>query len=157
MSPFARDLVPWDIFTGGAGTGEGLCAAFVHRQSARQGGNIIYDRSNALIDLDEINSLAADGRPQGRLDPARAAQGVDGRGAGVQQPGTRHEHPVEERRSYALGLVAAVQPRKAGIILDDLDGGLTQRFLFLPGDDPDIDPDEPETPYEPPDIEGEPR
>ena len=147
----AQELVPWDIFTCGAGTGEGLCAAFVHRQPVRQGGNIIYDRSNALIELEEIESLTAvaDRKGASILPELRKAWMGEKLGFNNRQRDTNL--PVE-KRSYRMGLVAGAQAEKSGVLLNDLGGGLTQRCLFLPGDDTDIDPDEPRTPREIPDV-----
>ncbi len=51
-----------------------------------------------------------------------------------------------DRHSYRLTLTAGVQPRRAGVLLDDADGGTPQRFVWLPTDDPlapDTAPDEP--------------
>lgn len=57
-------------------------------------------------------------------DPGRAAGGAE-----------RRLIPIPAH-SYRMALLLGVQPRRAGALLDDADGGTPQRFLWLPTTDP---------------------
>ncbi len=54
---------------------------------------------------------------------------------------------IERRRvlpggTYTYGIIGGIQPTKAGVILDDDEGGTPQRFLWFPSVDPELPDDD---------------
>jgi hypothetical protein len=53
---------------------------------------------------------------------------------------------ILEAHSYRFGLIVGVQPERAGVLINDEEGGTPQRFIWLPATDPGITADPPPTP-----------
>lgn len=146
----AESLVPGFVATCGAGTGEGLLRAFVYREGVKQGSGLCQFETNVLVSLPEIDTLAAVAERKGQTILPTLRSAWMGEKLAFQNRNNDCRLEVAPH-SYRLGLVAGVQPKRAAVILNDIDGGLTQRFLFLPGDDPDLPADEPDD-WEPGEI-----
>lgn len=118
------------------GSGEGLAAAYVHREK----GVLIRDHDEVLATIPEVDTLAALGSRNGAtlLPTLRSAWSGEALGHAYVDPAKRL--PVAAH-TYRLALVAGVQPARAGALLDDTDGGTPQRFVWVPTTDPDA-PDE---------------
>ena len=124
------------------GSGEGIAHMFMKR--TRQG--VEQHTAAVLFDVAEIDTLAAlDARRGTTLLPAlRKAWIGETLGFAYADPTKRL---LLRPHTYRLTLVAGIQPTRAGVLLDDGDGGTPQRFLWLPAanpDAPDIPPVEPE-------------
>jgi hypothetical protein len=71
-------------------------------------------------------------------------QGFSGEALGFSYRGRAGE--VVRAQSYRMTVIAAVQPLRAGVLLDDSGGGTPQRFMWFPGRDRRITADRPEWP-----------
>jgi len=115
------------------GTGEGLISAFV---KPVRGGGQEWVRHNCLIDVAEIDSLAAVAKRQGAtiMPVLRSAWSGETLGFQNRDSATATHVPAME---YRLALVAGIQPARADVLLGDSDGGTPQRFMWMPAQDPD--------------------
>jgi hypothetical protein len=158
----ATDLLP-DVPPGcigplGLGSGEGLVEAYMELVEETDGGGKTKKvkrqiKHGALFTLDEGQALTEMGSRKGStiLPVLRTAwSGGD--------PGQANA-TVETRRSlrpqsYAVGLVSLWQDKAANLLLDDVDGGTPQRFVWLPTGDPGASRNRPTWPgkldWEPP-------
>lgn len=123
------------------GSGEGLTHLFV----ARNKGEVKQHTTAVLAHVGEVDTLTALNSRQGStLQPVlRQAYMGEEFGFGYADPTKRL---VVGAHSYRLALVVGVQPKRAGALLDDTDGGTPQRFMWLPATDrdaPDTAPAEP--------------
>jgi hypothetical protein len=126
---------------GNVGSGEGIAHLYAKRTKA--GVERIADA--VVLSVAEIDTLGALGARQGAtlLPELRKAWSGEALGFSYADPSKRL--PIA-RGSYRMGLIAGVQPTKAGTLLDDADGGTPQRFVWLPTVDPgapDVPPDDP--------------
>ncbi|UNX54102.1 hypothetical protein MF406_14295 [Georgenia sp. TF02-10] len=98
-----------------------------------------------LVDVSEIDRFAAQSGRQGStlMADLRAAWSGEMLGQVAADPSRSF---LVEAHEYRLCLVAGVQPHRAGVLLDDADGGTPQRFLWLPVTDPDAPDERPEEP-----------
>gem|GEM_PF-3593453 len=137
------------------GTGEGVFRTFTHRVPklgadgepvkpavtvARQ-----YNR-RALFSVPEVSMLGAlgKGRPGGTLLPV-FTMGWSGEQLGVQNRDQSTVLPVD-RMSYTMCAVVGVQPKMAGILLDDADSGTPQRYVWVDALDHNMPTDAPPEP-----------
>jgi hypothetical protein len=125
------------------GSGEGLSHMFMRPLSARDGGGNEQYRESALVIVGEIDSMTALVQRQASTVQGQLRQAAMGEALGFFYVDPAKRMIVPEH-SYRLCLLAGIQPRRSGVLLGDSDGGTPQRFLWMPGDDPDA-PD-----YEPP-------
>lgn len=130
-----------DIETAGVGSGEGIAHMFCTR--AKDGVN--QHAQAVMFTVAEIDTLTALGDRRGStlLPELRKAWSGERLGFAYADPTKRLPLPAH---AYRLGVVAGIQPERAGHLLDDRDAGTPQRFLWLPATDPhapDIAPDEP--------------
>ena len=147
----AKRLVPVEITTCKAGTGEGVAKAFVHRQPQREGGRLVQHNHNALISVTEVTALTAIAERKGSTIISILRELWMGEEIGFQNSNPETRITVAAH-SYRAAMVVGIQPKKAGVILDDIDAGLPQRFLYLSGVDPELAADEPEEEYVRPEI-----
>lgn len=140
----AREALKFDhIETRNAGSGEGLVHAFVRRG---KDGLLVPVNDAVLFNIPEVDSLGAVGARQGATILSMLRQAWSGEQLGFQYADATKSLIVEAHR-YRMALIAGVQPGRAGAILDDLDGGLPQRFSWLRATDPEapaITPDAPD-------------
>ena len=123
------------------GSGEGIAHMFMKR--TKQG--VEQHTTAVLFDIAEIDSLAAlDARRGTTLLPElRKAWIGETLGFAYADPAKRL---LLRPHTYRLTLVAGIQPTRAGVLLDDGDGGTPQRFLWLPAANPDAPDDPPAEP-----------
>jgi hypothetical protein len=127
--------------TATVGSGEGIVHSYVKRDK----GEVRQHETAVLFSVPEVDTLAAvSGRSGATLLPElRRAWSGEALGFAYADPVKRlnvHEH------AYRLTLILGVQPRRAGALLKDVDGGTPQRFLWLPAVDryaPDVAPSTP--------------
>lgn len=118
------------------GSGEGLLAAYVHVEKEKgRAPRVVQHRASVLFDVDEVGSLGAlAARTNSTLLPFLKSA-WSGRLLATQNADADRLRRVEAH-AYRLAVVAGVQPKHAGTILDDDGGGFPQRWLWMPTYDP---------------------
>lgn len=142
----ATRLAPGDVYTRGAGSGEGMVEAYDRK-------NDIEDHiTSILFSVDEVDSLASMQARAGQTTMAVIRSGFSGETLGYTYR-NRSKEKVEAH-TYRMTMVVSVQPERAGGLFSDSAGGTPQRFMWFPGRDKRITAD---TPAWPTDSLGEPR
>lgn len=128
------------------GSGEGLAASFVQRRKDDDG-NLVVEQyaESALFDVAEVDSLTALAGRQGSTLLSELRKVWSGERLGFQNRDMSRTLPVEAH-AYRASLVIGIQPARAGVLLDDVDGGTPQRFIWLPATDDDAPDVAPPTP-----------
>lgn len=123
---FERDVDERNI-----GTGEGITSQY----GKWTGDKATWDRTSVLFTAPEIGTL-------GSLTNRSGATGVDelckawsGEKLGFSNRSAETSIQMHNHR-YRMGFIAGVQPAKAGVLLDHIDGGFPQRWLFADPHDP---------------------
>lgn len=129
------------------GSGEGIVHTFQKFVPGKGDlpGEVKSIETRALFRSAEVDTLAAlKGRQGSTLLPRlRDAWNGDALGFGYADQTRRLNLP---EHAYRLCLIVGIQPRRAGVLLDDSDGGTPQRFLWLPTRDVDVPDTRPDTP-----------
>ena len=112
------------------GTGQGIGAAYARPTKA----GAVQFCDSALFTATEIDTVAAHAGMNGATLMATLRAAYSGAALGALYADTNRRRPVAEHW-YRFALVAGVQPRRAGILLDDGDAGTPQRWLWLPTND----------------------
>jgi Bifunctional DNA primase/polymerase, N-terminal len=131
----------------GPGTGEGLVETFLRREKDAGGAwrLVVDDDPRALLLADEIAQVAAVNDRNGSTFASIARTMLtSGPVSTTNADPSRRRHL--DAHTYRLAILAGVQPRLAGALLDDADAGTPQRWLWLPADDPSIPDERPEWP-----------
>jgi hypothetical protein len=115
------------------GTGEGLISAYV---KAERGGGWTWIRHNCLIQVAEIDTLAAVAKRQGATIMPVLRSAWSGETLGFQNRDATTAIHVPDMQ-YRMALVAGIQPARAEVLLGDADGGTPQRFMWMPATHPD--------------------
>lgn len=143
-------VYPEEIHTSGIGSGEGILHQYVAWRPANKKENIPagieQHRDRVLFTAAEVDTLAALHARQASTTLSESRKMWMGEELSFAYVDPTKALKVRSH-AYRAGLVVGVQPGRAGVILDDSDGGTPQRFLWLPGSDPDIpdvEPNEPE-------------
>lgn len=126
------------------GTGQGIDAAFTVQTP--KNGPIQYCDA-ALFTITEIDTLAAHAAQGGATIMPTLRKVYSGAALGAFYADKFKRRPVSAH-AYRAALIAGVQPARSGTLLNDVDGGTPQRWIWLPTNDPGA-PAEPE-PYEVP-------
>lgn len=138
-----------DIKTARLASGEAIAHLYKRRltKAEREAGETDWnDTSHArLVDVSEIDRFAAQSNRQGSTLMADLRAAWSGEMLGqVAADSTRSF--LLEPHEYRLTMVAGIQPHRAGVLLEDEDGGTPQRFVWLPVTDPDAPPERPSAP-----------
>ncbi|OLT55158.1 hypothetical protein BJF89_16175, partial [Corynebacterium sp. CNJ-954] len=123
------------------GSGEGIAELFTRRDFPGDGETVTPTPDRVLFRVPEIDSLsAAASRREATVLPTlrQAFMGEPLGHTGATSATTRNV----EAHTYRLCVVMGIQPRRAGGLLRDADGGTPQRVLWLPVSDPGA-PDSP--------------
>jgi hypothetical protein len=135
------------------GSGEGIAHSYRKR---KRDGTIEELRSQMLFSVPEVDTLAAVAGRQGATLLPELRRAWSGESLGFAYADATRRLPMIEH-SYRLGLILGVQPARARTLLDDIDGGTPQRFVWLPAIDraaPDVAPTAPPPiTWEPPRFE----
>lgn len=139
----AEDLLPLHLRTARIASGEAIAHVF----KERRGKEICWrdDSHAALISVAEIDRLSGQSARQGSTILADLRSAWSGETLGQVAADSTRSISLEAHQ-YRLCLIAGIQPERAGVLLDDADGGTPQRFLWLPAldeDAPDVAPEEP--------------
>lgn len=122
------------IYSTGIGSGEGINHMFAHYD--KQADTTVMDRDTVLFSVPEIDTLAALGQRNASTLLPQLRKAWSGEALSFAYA-ARDKGLVIREHSYRLVLVAGIQPGRAGALLDDVDGGTPQRFVWLPCADPD--------------------
>jgi hypothetical protein len=131
---FSGTLVP----TLPIGSGEGIARTFRPLGTKADEPNQV---SSVLLSSPEVDSLAAISSRQGATLSAELRKLYSGESLGFANSG-KDTRNIVAAHSYRAGLLLGVQPLRSDVLLDASDGGLPQRFVWLPTSDADA-PDEP--------------
>ncbi|MFC6707541.1 hypothetical protein [Flexivirga alba] len=141
------------------GSGEGLAHAYVHYVpgKGKEKGGIEQHATRALFSVHEVDTLTAlKGRQGSTLLPQLRSAWM-GERLGFQNADPTRRLNLRPH-SYRLCLTVGIQPTRADVLLDDADGGTPQRFLWMPGTDPNVPDDDQQPPeqiqWRPPDTQG---
>ena len=134
----ARQLVPGDILTRGAGSGEGMIEAY-NRKAEPQ------DHITAILfSVDEVDSIASMQARAGQTTMSVIRSGFSGETLGYSYRGRASEKV--EAHSYRMTMTVSVQPERAGGLFSGAGGGTPQRFQWFPGRDKRIKAERPTWP-----------
>ena len=136
----AKAVLPVRASTISLGSGEGIA----HQYMERQGPDLIQHTVSVLFVMREVKKLGAlKDRSASTLLPELCTAWM-GQELGFAYVDKNKRLPMAEH-TYRLGLAVGIQDANAGILLDDSDSGTPQRFLWMPGTNPDA-PDADDTP-----------
>lgn len=129
------------------GSGEAIAHTYMTRRKNPDTGqlDVAQHTSRALFTAAEVDTLAAlRARQSSTLMPElRKAWMGERLGFTYVDPAKRLPVP---KHQYRLCLTVGIQPERAGVLLDDVDGGTPQRFLWVPAADPDAPEQRPDEP-----------
>jgi hypothetical protein len=140
------------------GSGQGIAHGYGHWEPGKDGepGGVVQHATSVMFNVEEVDHLTAHNNQNASTALAELRRFCMGEKLGhLYADRTRRiEIPAHH---YRGAIVVGVQPARAGVILNDVDGGTAQRFTWWPTIDhnpPDIEPQRPE-PWQwkmPPDI-----
>lgn len=113
------------------GTGQGVDASF----TAQTKEGPVQFNDTALFTIGEIDSLAAHASMNGSTLMATLREVYSGEALGAHYADRFKRRPVRAHH-YRAAIIAGIQPARAGVLLDDADGGTPQRWLWFPTNDP---------------------
>lgn len=97
----------------------------------------IQYRTRALVIVSEIDTLDSIGQRKGSTLGPQLRQAWSGSQLGFQYVDST-KRMIVPPHVYRMGLLAFIQPGRAGVLLNETDGGTPQRFLWLPAINPEI-------------------
>ncbi|OBB42704.1 hypothetical protein A5752_06215 [Mycobacterium sp. 852002-51961_SCH5331710] len=124
------------------GTGEGVARTFRPIGTKPDDPNPV---TNVIFTCPEIDTWAALAARSGATLSAETRKLYSGEQLGFGNAG-KDTRVIVEAHSYRACLIAGVQPLRSQTLLGAADGGLPQRFVWLPVTDPDAPDDPPEDP-----------
>ena len=150
-----RDPVPLDVIP--LGSGEGLSHIYMKpppKLTKRKGepdedsaaiglgfnpdpDAAVQYRTRALVNIAEIDTMGSLSQRRGSTIGGQLRQAWSGQQLGFQYVDLTKRMIVPEH-SYRLCLTAGIQPARAGVLLEETDGGTPQRFLWLPAYNPEL-------------------
>jgi len=135
----------------GVGSGEGIAHTYLRYVPGRKGepGSVEQHATRALFRAPEVDTLAALKGRQGSTLLPKLRDAWIGDSLGFAYADVTRRLDLQAHQ-YRLCLIVGIQPTRAGILLDDADGGTPQRFLWLPTMDANV-PEQ--APCEPPPID----
>jgi hypothetical protein len=123
----ATILVPGDIHTRGAGSGEGMVEAYNRRDDEQDHVTAI------LFSVDEVDSLASMQARSGQTTMTVIRSGFSAETLGYSYRGRTKEKV--DAHTYRMTMIVSVQPERASGLFSDSGGGTPQRFMWFPGRD----------------------
>lgn len=148
------------ISPSGVGSGEGIPHLYVSivkewvetenpkdpdKPKRRQESRVKQHSTSALLSIPEVDTIGALVSRQGSTLAPELRKAWMGEALGFQYATLEKRLPVERHR-YRMALIVGVQPARAGVLLDDVDGGTAQRYIWLPVVDPNAPDVEPPLP-----------
>lgn len=123
----ASQLVPGDILTRGAGSGEGMIEAYNRKAEPQD------QITSILFSVDEVDSIASMQARAGQTTMSVIRSGFSGETLGYSYRGRASEKV--DAHSYRMTMTVSVQPERAGGLFSGAGGGTPQRFQWFPGRD----------------------
>lgn len=114
------------------GTSQGIDASFT--EAPAKGGPVQFN-DVAFFYVPEIDTIKAHAEMSGSALLPTLRKMWSGEPLGAKYAGKERRRPVRGH-AYRASVVAGIQPKRSGILLDDVDGGTPQRWLWLPVADP---------------------
>ncbi|GIJ75996.1 hypothetical protein SAMN05443287_106197 [Micromonospora phaseoli] len=124
------------------GSGEAIAHAFVERDGDKVRP---HGTGSVLFQVGEIDTFASLTQRKGATLMPELRKMYMGERLGFHYVDKTKRLPVEPH-TYRAGLIAGIQPTRAGVLLEDADGGTPQRFLWMPTADPDAPDERPDLP-----------
>jgi hypothetical protein len=143
----ARAAFAWRGFMGRQrlplGSGEGLAKAFgyVRYDKETQQHDLVRTDYSVIVEITEIDTYDALSSRMGATLSPQLRQLYSGEPLGFGYADAK-KRVIIPAHTYRSCVVAGVQPGRGAVILDDVDGGFAQRWLWLPATDPEA-PDTP--------------
>jgi hypothetical protein len=129
----AEYLVPGHILTCYQGTGEGILASF--GQAGDPGDpNSVPEHEAIMLDVDEVDTLGAVSNRQGATLMPILRSAFSGATLAFSYA-NRDKRRYVRKHTYRMTGIVGMQPKRAGWILADSDGGTPQRFMWFPATD----------------------
>lgn len=125
------------------GSGEGI--ARTYRPSSSKDDDTANVVTSAVFSVSEIDTWTALSNRTGSTITAELRKMYTGQTIGFANA-NKDTRNVVAAHSYRACLIAGVQPLRSGPLLSAADGGLPQRFVWLPTLDPDAPAEPPEAP-----------
>jgi hypothetical protein len=139
LAPWSDRLAPGEpLYVANVGSGEGLAAMYaVHVPKVRNGPPAHQRRTRecALFNVPEVDHIAAVGARSGATLMETLRSVFSGEAISPQYADPTKRLRIDAH-SYRCTMLVGVQPRKAGPLLDDPEGGTPQRFVWSRTDDP---------------------
>lgn len=129
----ASEVLPVEVYTVPAGSGEGLAHQYAHMEKGSQ----VIDRHSVLFSVPEVDTLTALGGRTGSTIMSKLREAFSGEELGFGYADAQKRIRLG-KHGYRLCMVVGVQPTRAQTLLSDGAGGTPQRFLWLPATDPAI-------------------
>ncbi|WP_052061964.1 bifunctional DNA primase/polymerase [Rhodococcoides fascians] len=136
----AIDTTP-EVFVATPGSGEGIPKQYAYKASGRQ----VNQRNSVMFSVAEIDTLAALGNRSSSTLMPELRKAWMGERLGFGYATVDKAVPILDHR-YRMTMVVGVQPGRSRALLEDSDGGTTQRFLWMPTTDPDAPDEAPDNP-----------
>ncbi|MGW3482100.1 bifunctional DNA primase/polymerase [Rhodococcus indonesiensis] len=118
-----------------AGSGEGLVKAYGFRNRKLDDTNTYRITDTFLVDVPEVDSLYSVSGRLGATISASLRKAWSGEALGFQYADTTKAATIPGL-AYRLAGIVGVQPLRAGQLFGEHGGGLPQRFVFFPTNDP---------------------
>lgn len=115
------------------GTAQGIDASFT--EPTQKAGPVQFN-DVAFFYVPEIDTIAAHAAMAGSPLLPTLRKVWSGEALGAKYATKDKRRPVRAH-SYRASVVAGIQPARSGVLLDDVDGGTPQRWIWLPVHDPD--------------------
>lgn len=115
-------------------TPQGIDSAFT--ETPAKGGPVQFN-DVAFFYVPEIDSMKAQTEASGGALLPHLRKVYSGELLGGRTANRERRRPVRAH-SYRASVVVGIQPARSGVLLNDADGGLPQRFVWLPVHDPDL-------------------
>ena len=130
------------------GSGQGIAHGYGHWENGKDGepGRVVQHATSVMFNVEEVDHLAAHNNQNGSTALAELRRFCMGEKLGHLYVDRTKRIEIPDHH-YRGAIVVGVQPARAGIILNDADGGTPQRFTWWPTIDhhpPDIEPERPE-------------
>lgn len=125
MSVADQLIVSDDVYTRGAGSGEGMIEAYRRASDTPV--------TSILFSIDEVDSLASLKDRSGQTTMSVIRSGFSGETLGYTYRGRAKE--VVPKHTYRMTMLVSVQPDRAAALFDDAGGGTPQRFQWFIGRD----------------------
>lgn len=129
----AEHLVPGHILTCYQGTGEGILASFGQAGDPSDPDSV-PEHEAVMLNVDEIDSLGAVSARTGSTMMPLLRSAFSGATLAFSYA-NKDKRRYVRKHTYRMTGIVGMQPKRAGWVLADADGGTPQRFMWFPATD----------------------